>query len=739
MAVADPLSSGSFLKVETRDVEEWEQQFTDALEIGYSYELAKRMEQFKTNPALGYRTAGSKAEFETGEMLCREMEAIGLADVRKDRVTVDAWEFEKAEMRFTDAAGTEHCFQLGAYQTNFDTRGPREFQMVYLGKGTADCYERVDVKGKLVLVDINQRDEWWINFPVYQAWLRGAAALVAVQEQGYGEIHNTALNAQDIAGPADAPAFSISQADAWVLKKAMMEAGSCPDESEMEPGNMGGIAVRFEARTTVVPDRETYNITGTIPGRNTDRMILLSAHYDSYFSGFQDDNAAVAMMLGIARAFLKCGYKPKYNLVFCAMAAEEWGVANSKYDWSTGAYEQVFTARPEWRGRTFADLNFELPAHAHGRRDAVRCTYEYEDFLSRFLEGIEVDREAYPEGVEVLCPIQTWSDDFSMAVAGIPSMVNEFSGGEFMETHYHSQFDNDNVYQEPVYRFHHMLYGRLVMAFDRLVLPPMNFERLIRAVADSDDVGVRRRAEADFWGMKYALRGAREVSRALYRRIRQINQEYGALLAAGDVEEADRMFARCGALQERLLYIFRKEQDYFVRLNWHDEVLFPQEAVQDNLRALYKALRHVEEGNARAALEDIYGIDNNRYAFLFDEQTFGYFTQYVLNQPDSRLKWGAGRIVHHENLFHLVQSLKKKLAAERESGAAAAETAAAALSPQAPASRPPEAALPVDLTPEYQELRRVTDNQIACYRDDIRYMTESIKKLTAWMQECLTM
>ena len=73
-------------------------------------------------------------------------------------------------------------------------------------------------------------------------------------------------------------------------------------------------------------------------------MILLSAHYDSYFSGFQDDNAAVAMMLGIARAVLRSGYKPRKTLVFCAMAAEEWGVVNSKYDWSAGAYEQVFTA-----------------------------------------------------------------------------------------------------------------------------------------------------------------------------------------------------------------------------------------------------------------------------------------------------------------------------------------------------------------------------------------------------------
>ena len=89
------MSSGSFLKVETREVDDWEQQFTDALEIGYSYQLAKRMEQFKTNPALGYRTAGSKAEFETGEMLRREMEAIGLKDVHKDKVTVDAWSLRR--------------------------------------------------------------------------------------------------------------------------------------------------------------------------------------------------------------------------------------------------------------------------------------------------------------------------------------------------------------------------------------------------------------------------------------------------------------------------------------------------------------------------------------------------------------------------------------------------------------------------------------------------------------------
>ncbi len=41
------------------------------------------------------------------------------------------------------------------------------------------------------------------------------------------------------------------------------------------------------------------------------------------------------MMLGIARTFIDMGYKPRKTLVFCAMAAEEWGVVDSKYDWST--------------------------------------------------------------------------------------------------------------------------------------------------------------------------------------------------------------------------------------------------------------------------------------------------------------------------------------------------------------------------------------------------------------------
>ena len=82
-----------------------EEAYVRAVDVDYSFHLAKRMEQYKCNEALGYRTAGSRAEWETGEMIRREMEAIGLERVRKDEISLDSWEFKQAILRFYDASG----------------------------------------------------------------------------------------------------------------------------------------------------------------------------------------------------------------------------------------------------------------------------------------------------------------------------------------------------------------------------------------------------------------------------------------------------------------------------------------------------------------------------------------------------------------------------------------------------------------------------------------------------------
>lgn len=657
-----------------------EQQYITSLDIEASYNLAKQMEAYRTNPVLGYRPAGSKAEFETGEMLKSYMEDLGLSNVRKDEIKVDGWEFEKAVLAYADAAGERQEVQLGAYQTDFVTKGAETFQVVYVGKGGEKDYAHKDVTGKIVLAEINQRDEWWINFPVYQAHEKGAKALIAVQIGGYGQVDEKALNAQDIAGPPEAAAFSMSFEDSEKLK-------ACLDEK-------GEITVTLDASSRVMRDVSTYNILGEIPGRRSDRMILLSAHYDSYFSGFQDDNTAVAMMLGIARAFIKMGYQPENTWVFCAMAAEEWGIADSKYDWSTGAYAEVFNVHPEWAGKVIGDFNFELPALSNGNLDGIRCTYEYKDFFEDTLKTLPALSPAYPEGVLVSAPIETWSDDFSVAISGIPSMVNEFSAGSFMTTHYHSQYDSDVYYNEAAYRFHHELYGLLLMHLDRQSVAPLNFAEVFEQASASLDVLMCQKSGSRVTALLNLLGQTEEVAEEVYDRIYDINE------AGVDSEQ-------CREAENILLKVFKMAQDKYVRLTWEDAVVFPQEAAQNNLRYLKKAIRALKRKipDAEAAFEALYEIDNNAYAFQFSKQVYERFTDYVLDQNSDRLQWGRGRIVHHENLYDLVAQLMDKY----HQGA-------------------------TDFANEIAELEKVAKRQKAYLRDDIEYMLQSTEKMLLLLQ-----
>lgn len=675
---------------------EMQEKYREYLDVSWSYRLAKRMEEICSNPKLGYRTAGSAAELATGDMLAEEMKRIGFPKVYKDAIQVDSWEFQKAELTFSDTDGKEKMVWLGAYQTQFVTNGPRQFGLVYAGKGTSSDYEGMDVSGKLVLVDINQRDEWWINYPVYQAHLKGAAAVIAVQTGGYGEVDEAALNAQDIAGPCEAPAFSISRKDAEILKKVL--------------SGKKEILVSLDADSRVERNRTTYNVVGEIPGRHPERRILLSAHYDSYFDGFQDDNTAIAMMLCIGKTLLEIGYQPENTLTFCAMAAEEWGVIDSQFDWSTGAYEQVFTVHPEWRGNVIADLNFELPALAHGTRARIRSTWEYVSFLETFLEESPALTAAYPEETRVTAPIETWSDDFSIAIAGIPSMVNDFTGGSFMETNYHSQFDNDQFYDEDVYRMHHELFGLLLMFLDRTAVVPLSFAGVLKRAAETLELSWCEKCDADGEVLVETLDEAAEAAEAAYAKAMERNRDYMRARMQQESEKADSLYAGSRTMEQALLAAFLKEQDTFVRIDWHGNVLFPHRILQDHLQLLSGALNNLREGRISAALRKLYQVDNNAYAFSFDREVYEHFTENALHQSKERLKWGYGRIVGHEDLYVIVSGLLQK-----------------------------EKTGDMDCNPEISLLEEAVKRQADLYREEIRKIKGNVEEIKNLLEKAALM
>lgn len=621
-----------------------QQTYLEHVDIDYSYDLALRMEDIRSNERLGYRTAGSEAELATGDMLKAEMERIGLQNVTKDEFTLDTWTFEKAELTFTDSTGAEYTAQLGGYQTDFVTDGAEAFTVIDGGQGTEADLDGLDVTDKLVLIDINQRENWWINYPAYEAHLRGAAAVIAVQDGGYGEISDDALNAQDICGPADAPAFSISRTDAQALREAM--------------GDDGEAAVTLDAVSQVGMDGVSYNIVGMIPGRDTESMVLMSAHYDSYFAGFQDDNAAIALMFGIAKGIIDSGYQPEKTLVFCAMAAEEWGISDTRYDWSTGAYNQIFRVHPEWVGKVIADINFELPAMNEGDTDQIRTSYELKNFVEDFKEDVPRVEGVFPQGIEIIVPTQTWSDDFSLSIAGVPSSVTALRGG-FAQTHYHSQFDNRDTYSPEAFLFHHNMYGMLMLAYDRCAVSPLDFYTRLEAMRETLDDTVLTGEQLS--ELNSALDEAENAASAAWDKVSQVNGRYQQALDSGDTAAADALLQESRELNAAVLSAFKYAEDAFVRLTWEDVSIFPHEHSQNNLLALRGAVEALEAGDSATAVDEyLYAVDNNWYAYDWSRETFNHFTDYVLNQSDDRLMWGAGRVQGHEDLFDVIRSLLDK-------------------------------------------------------------------------------
>ena len=179
-----------------------------------------------------------------------------------------------------------------------------------------------------------------------------------------------------------------------------------------------------------------------------------------------------------------------------------------------------------------------------------------------------------------------------------------------METHYHSQFDNDEYYNADVFRFHHELYGLLVMAFDRVKVAPVNVGRTLQALQESVRPVTGREDEKSIRVLLERTAEAKKIADEVYRKVKEINDVKNADAAccihkggqeshieekseADGADEAESATVQRGenaadteandrnaALQKQLLYLFRKCQDYFVRLNWHDEVLFPHEAAR---------------------------------------------------------------------------------------------------------------------------------------------------------------
>ena len=611
--------------------------FLSAVSTDYAYDVALEL---TTNPdffnsELGGRNAGSDAEHAAADYLIGLMEEIGLTDVEKAAADCDRWQFNGASLTVD---GEE--YDVYSYATASTPAEGLTAEIVYVGDGTMWDYEGLDVTGKIVLIDIDQRANWWITYPMLEAQHQGAAAILAANVGGFAQIADDALNCQDICGPTAIPTLSIGLADSQAIQAKLSQ---------------GPVTAKLVVDNEVSEGGTTYNLLGRIPGKSSDYQILVGGHYDVHFTGFQDDNCAVGLVLAMAKAMLDSGYQPENDIVFCLHGAEEWGSSYTQYDWTVGAWEMINNVHPEWVGKTLAFLNFELPAYEFDTYTSTYSAPEMYAMLDYFANEYPYSPDpegCFPDGVLTGgYQTYTYSDDFSYYAAGVPSTVNGFLLQEDMETVfpfyvdiYHSQYDTPDTYNEAVMDFNIKYYGALAMYIDQTPALYLDFTAQYDRILASMDEELMAEAGVDVEAYKAALEGLNTAAQTMADQVKQVNDDYAAARAEGDTAAMAELWAKGRELTAKNLAAFQFAQKNLLGL-MYERPIVPHEAPQENIQLCRDIIACLETGDVATAVDEYAWTVNNVlewYAMYFSPEVIAIQDDMLWGEDNQdNLYWGT--------------------------------------------------------------------------------------------------
>ena len=611
--------------------------FLSAPSADYAYDVALEL---STNPdffnsELGGRNAGSDAEHATADYLAGLMEEIGLSDVEKAAADCDRWQFNRASLTVDGEEYTVYSYATASTPVEGLTT-----EIVYVGDGTMWDYEGLDVTGKIVLIDIDQRSNWWITYPMLEAQHQGAAAILAANVGGFAQVADDALNCQDICGPTAIPTLSIGLADSQAIQAKLSE---------------GPVTATLVVDNEVSEDGTTYNILGRIPGKSSDYQIIVGGHYDVHFTGFQDDNCAVGLVLAMAKGMIDSGYQPENDIVFCLHGAEEWGSSYTQYDWTVGAWEMINNVHPEWVGKTLAFLNFELPAYEFDTYTSTYSAPEMYAMLDYFANEYPYSPDpegCFPDGVLTEgYQTYTYSDDFSYYAAGVPSTVNGFLLQKDMETVfpfyvdiYHSQYDTPDTYNEAVMDFNLKYYGALAMYIDQTPALYLDFTAQYDRILASMDEDLMAEAGVDVEAYKAALEGLNTAAQTMADQVKQVNDDYAAARAEGDTAAMAELWAQGRALTAQNLAAFQFAQKNLLGL-MYERPIVPHEAPQENIQLCRDIIACLETGDVATAVDEYAWTVNNVlewYAMYFSPEVIAIQDDMLWGEDNQdNLYWGT--------------------------------------------------------------------------------------------------
>ena len=473
LALVPALMISGCKKVETADVAALPNISVPDTTDGTMKEMTKTL----SSDAFEGRAPGSAGEEKTTAYLVEKFKAAGLAPGGKD----GSWFQDVPLLEITaknvsplrilvDGPGLSFNygtdFVVGSYreQARVDVK---DSDIVFVGYGIKapekgwDDYAGVDVKGKTVLILINDPDfgaedlqgdfggkamtyygRWTYKFE--EAARQGAAAALIIHDTApaaYGwNVVNSSWTGTQFLAQSENKGANQTLANGWIQKSVAnsMFQSSGLDMAELSAAAKTkgfkaidlGLKANFGFDNDLVR-KNSQNVIGLLKGaKRPDEYVLYTAHWDhlgrctpapdgdDICNGAVDNATGTAALVSLAEMFRSAG-APERSVVFLAVTAEESGLLGSKYYAENPVYPLSQTV-----GGVNMDA-FSMAGPAKNLTVIGKGKSQLDTFLDAAakIEGRTPESEPTPEK-----GFYYRSDHFSLAKLGVPMVY--FEGGD---------------------------------------------------------------------------------------------------------------------------------------------------------------------------------------------------------------------------------------------------------------------------------------------------------------------
>lgn len=265
---------------------------------GYALELLSF-----NNTKMGFKAAGSEADFKSAAYIVEEMKEIGLTNVTKEEITLDGWDVKDAVLTIfcgCTEEGKLDVKSVGYYPTNMDFEN-ENFRLYDIADGTELQYQGKDVKGQLVILSTSEN----LLESIELAKEKGVAGIIV--SSGLETYVSTSI-VENL--PVDMPILAVSRNSLNIVRQYKVD---------------DYVDVVLTAYSKVTEDVKTYNVVGEIEGKNKNKVIYITANRDGLYKDFMGSGVSVGELFLIANELVESGYKPESTIKFVVTTGQEWG------------------------------------------------------------------------------------------------------------------------------------------------------------------------------------------------------------------------------------------------------------------------------------------------------------------------------------------------------------------------------------------------------------------------------